>query len=400
MSAGPPARLRLRPADVLGVGAVGLRTRRVRAALTALGIAIGIAAMVAVLGISASSKADLLARLDRLGTNLLEVTPGQSFLGRDAKLPTDAPAMIRRVGPVQSAAATASVSANVRRSDWISPLETGGISVQAAEPTLLETLQGRVRSGTFLDEATSQYPAVVLGAEAARSLGIRSVEGDPRILVGGQWFTVIGILERLPLAPEIDRAALIGFPVAESMFGNDGTASSVYVRTDPDQVDAVRNVLPATANPAAPNEVRVDRPSDALAARAATDDALTALLVALGGVALLVGGIGIANVMVISVLERRREIGVRRALGASRRHIRVQFVVEAVLLAALGGVTGVLLGALITGGYAATSGWTLAIPVLALAAGIGVALVVGGIAGLYPAARAARLEPAEAVRAA
>jgi len=400
VSAGPQARLRLRPSDVLSVGAVGLRTRRVRAALTALGIAIGIAAMVAVLGISASSKADLLAELDRLGTNLLQVTPGQSFLGRDAKLPTDAPAMIRRIGPVESAAATASVSVNVRRSDLISPLETGGISVQATEPSLLATLQGRVRSGTFLNDASSRYPAVVLGAEAARSLGIRSIEGDPRVLIGGQWFTVVGILDRLPLAPTIDRSALIGFPVAESMFGIDGTASSVYVRTDPKLVDAVRNVLPATANPAAPNEVQVDRPSDALAARAATDDALTALLVALGGVALLVGGIGIANVMVISVLERRREIGVRRALGASRRHIRVQFVVEAVLLAALGGVTGVVLGALITGGYAAASDWKVAIPAGALAAGVGVALLVGGIAGLYPAARAARLEPAEAVRAA
>ena len=400
MSAGPQARLRLRPVDVLAVGAVGLRTRRVRAALTALGIAIGIAAMVAVLGISASNKADLLAELDRLGTNLLEVTPGQSFLGSDSKLPEDAPAMIRRIGPVESAAATASVSASVRRSDLISPLETGGVSVRAAEPNLLTTLQGRVRSGAFLNHATEQYPAVVLGAEAARALGIRSVEGDPRVLIGGQWFTVIGILEPLPLAPTIDRAALIGFPVAESMFGVDGTASSVFVRTDPDQVDAVRSVLPSTANPAAPNEVRVNRPSDALAARAATDEALTALLVALGGVALLVGGIGIANVMVISVLERRREIGVRRALGASRRHIRVQFVVEAMLLAALGGVTGVLLGALITGGYAAASDWTVSIPVDALAAGVGVALVVGGIAGLYPAARAARLEPAEAVRAA
>jgi len=400
VSAGPQARLRLRPVDVLAVGAVGLRTRRVRAALTALGIAIGIAAMVAVLGISASNKADLLAELDRLGTNLLEVTPGQSFLGSDSKLPEDAPAMIRRIGPVESAAATASVSASVRRSDLISPLETGGVSVRAAEPTLLTTLQGRVRSGAFLNHATEQYPAVVLGAEAARALGIRSVEGDPRVLIGGQWFTVIGILDPLPLAPTIDRAALIGFPVAESMFGVDGTASSVFVRTDPDQVDAVRSVLPSTANPAAPNEVRVNRPSDALAARAATDEALTALLVALGGVALLVGGIGIANVMVISVLERRREIGVRRALGASRRHIRVQFVVEAMLLAALGGVTGVLLGALITGGYAAASDWTVSIPVDALAAGVGVALVVGGIAGLYPAARAARLEPAEAVRAA
>ena len=394
------APLRLRPRDVLAVGAVGLRTRRTRAALTALGIAIGIAAMVAVLGISASSRADLLAELDRLGTNLLEVTPGQSFLGENAALPTDAPAMVRRIGPVESAAATANVSASVRRTDLVSPLETGGISVKAVEPELATTLDARLRSGTFLNRATARYPTVVLGADAARSLGIRDVRRSPQVYLDGQWFTVVGILDPLPLAPGIDRSALIGFPVAERLFGIDGTASSLFVRTDPDQVDAVRAVLPATANPAAPNEVNVQRPSDALAARAATDDALTALLVALGGVALLVGGIGIANVMVISVLERRREIGVRRALGASRRHIRVQFVVEAVLLAAIGGIAGVLFGAVVTAGYAAARDWTVSVPAGALAGGLAVALVVGGLAGLYPAGRAARLTPAEAVRAA
>jgi putative ABC transport system permease protein len=392
--------LRLRGRDVVGVGSIGLRTRRGRAILTAVGIAIGIAAMVAVLGISASSRADLLAELDQLGTNLLEVRPGQSFLGQDAKLPHDAPAMIRRIGPVRAASAVASVSATVRRSDYISPLETGGIGVAAAEPNLLATLQASMRSGTFLNAANDRYPTVVLGADAASILGITGVDGSPRVLLGGQWFTVIGILEPVPLAPTLDHAALVGFPVAEEMFGIDGSASTVYVRTTPDQVDAVRNVLPATANPASANEVEVDRPSDALAARAATDDALTALLLALGSVALLVGGIGIANVMVISVLERRREIGVRRALGASRRHIRVQFVTEAVLLAAIGGLFGVVLGAAITGGYAALRGWSIAIPVAGLAAGVGVALLIGGLAGLYPAARAARLTPAEAVRAA
>jgi putative ABC transport system permease protein len=398
VSADGAARLRVR--DLVAVGSVGLRTRRTRATLTAIGIAIGIAAMVAVLGISASSRADLLAELDRLGTNLLEVRPGQSFIGSDAKLPEDAPAMVRRVGPVQSAAAVATVSASVRRTDFISPLETGGIGVYAAEPNLVETLQGPLRSGTFLNAATEKYPAAVLGAEAARVLGITRIDGAPRVRLGGQWFTVIGILEPIPLAPSLDRAALIGFPVAEQMFGIDGSASTVYVRTTPDQVDAVRNVLPATANPAAPTEVEVNRPSDALAARAATDDALTALLLALGGVALIVGGVGIANVMVISVLERRREIGVRRALGATKQHIRVQFVTEAVLLAAVGGVGGIVLGAVITGGYAAIRGWTVAVPLLGLVSGIGAALLIGALAGLYPAARAARLTPAEAVRAA
>jgi putative ABC transport system permease protein len=389
---------RLRPADAFVVGAVGLRSRRGRSSLTALGIAIGIAALVAVLGISASSRADLLADLDRLGTNLLEVTPGQSFLGADSKLPDDAPDMVRRIGPVESAAAAASVSATVRRTNYIDEFETGGISVAATEPQLLKTVGATLQSGRFLNGANSQFPAVVLGASAAGVLGIDSVEGSPRVYISGHWFTVVGILDPLELTPSLDRTALIGFPVAEEKFGIDGSASIVYVRTDPDAVEDVRNVLPGTANPQAPNEVQVTRPSDALEARAATDDALTALLLGLGGVALLVGGVGIANVMVISVLERRTEIGVRRALGATKRHIRVQFLVEALLLAAAGGLAGVALGAAVTGVYAAFRGWTLAVPFAALAGGVGAALAIGGVAGLYPAARAARLAPAEAVR--
>jgi putative ABC transport system permease protein len=389
---------RLRPADALLVGTVGLRSRRGRSALTAIGIAIGIAALVAVLGISASSKADLLADLDRLGTNLLEVKPGQSFFGESSKLPRAAPDMIRRIAPVESASATGAVEATVRRTNYIDEGETGGIGVVAAEANLLSTLGGSTRSGTFLNRASARYPVVVLGAEAAAILGVTSVDGAPRVFFGGQWFTVVGILERLPLTPSLDRAAFIGFPVAKDLFGTSRSASTVYVRTDPDTVEDVRAVLPATANPKAPNEVQVNRPSDALAARAATDEALTALLLGLGGVALLVGGVGIANVMVISVLERRTEIGVRRALGATKRHIRLQFLVEALLLAALGGVTGVILGAAVTAVYAHLRGWSIAVPFAGLLGGVAAALVIGGFAGLYPAARAARLAPAESVR--
>jgi putative ABC transport system permease protein len=389
---------RLRPVDVFTVGAVGLRSRRGRSVLTALGIAIGIAAMVAVLGISASSKADLIAELDRLGTDLLEVTPGQSFLGEDATLPEDAPARVRRIGPVERAAAVASVDTTVRRTDYISSIETGGIGVYAAEPDLLATLGGTVRSGRFLNDANDDYPVVVLGAEAAAVLGIASVEGSPQVYLDGQWFTVVGILDPLPLTPNIDRGALMGFPVAQERFGIDGDASTIFVRTDPDAVTAVQNVLPATANPEAPNEVEVTRPSDALAARAATNRALTALLLALGGVALLVGGVGIANVMVISVLERRTEIGVRRALGATKRHVRLQFLIEALLLAGIGGTSGVALGAIVTGAYAWARDWAVAVPVAGLAGGVGAALLIGGLAGLYPAGRAARLAPADAVR--
>jgi putative ABC transport system permease protein len=393
------ARSRLRWGDVLDLGLLGLRVKRMRALLTGLGIAIGIAAMVAVVGISASSKADLLAELDALGTNFLQVQPGQSAFGDAAELPTTAPDMIRRVASVESASATRAVdNATVRRNSLIPASESGGIAVVATEPTLLDTLAGTVARGTFLNEATGAYPSVVLGSVAAERLGIGSLDGGPLVYLGGRWFRVIGILDDMPLAPDIDRSALIGYDVAQRLFGIDDAPSTVRVRTDPDQTDAVWEVLAATANPEAPNEVDVSRPSDALEARAKADETLTALLLGLGAVALLVGGVGIANVMVISVLERRAEIGVRRALGATRRHIRLQFLIESTLLAGLGGAVGVGLGSAITWLYADTRGWRFAVPLTGLLGGVAAALAVGAISGLYPAVRASRLAPAEAVR--
>ncbi|MGZ7000276.1 MAG: ABC transporter permease [Acidimicrobiia bacterium] len=394
-----PLRSRLLPRDVLRVGTVGLRTRRLRTALTATGIAIGIAALVAVMGISSSSQADLNAKLAALGPDRLEVQAGASFQpGQTAALGDDAVVMVQRIGPVEQASGITQVDATVRRTQFVAATETGGISVQATDRALAETIGARVRVGRFLDGADLHLPTIVLGSGAASTLGITSLHPDPLVYVSGTWFTVVGTLEPAPLYPNLDTAAFIGLPIAQKLFATAAAPSSVFVVTDPGQVDAVQAVLPATANPQSPGEVQVSRPSDVIKAKSAADDTLTALLLGLGGVALLVGGIGIANVMVISVLERRVEIGVRRALGATRRHVRTQFLVEAVLLSALGGVLGVVLGVGITAGYAAIRGIVFSQPVVSAVIGLGAAVVVGALAGISPAARAARLAPADAIR--
>jgi putative ABC transport system permease protein len=367
-----------------------------RAALSALGIAIGIASMVAVLGLSDSSKARLLSQLDRLGTNLLTVAPGQSFLGEDATLAPESTTKIAHMPSVDNAAATYAVSgATVRRSPFIDPAETNGIAVLAADAGLLHTLGGRMASGRFLTRATERYPAVVLGSESARRLGILHV--GEQVWIGDRWFTVTGILNSLPLAPEIDRSALVGWDAARHYLGFDGHPTTIYERSTDSQVKAVRDVLPRTINPQNPEQVDVSRPSDALTAKAAASGAFTNLLLGLGAVALLVGGVGVANTMVISVLERRREIGLRRSLGATRGQVRVQFLAESLLLSALGGVAGAILGSLATTAFATYRGWPAVVPMWALFGSIGATLIIGTLAGIYPATRAARLSPTVAL---
>ncbi|HET6832564.1 MAG TPA: ABC transporter permease [Acidimicrobiales bacterium] len=389
----------LHPADLFRVASIGLRSRRLRASLSALGIAIGIAAMVAVLGISESSKANLLQALDKLGTNLLVVEAGGGFIGNeDPVLPTTSETMLRRIGPVEEVSSVTSVDATVLRTDLAPSDQTGGITVKAVDTQLLDTLVGETANGEWLDESRAGLPVVVLGSVAAERLGIADVGDGVQVWLGGQWFTVIGIMEPFELAPDLDSSAVIGRDIAIADLGAAEAPGTVYLRTDPDQVDDVQAVIALTANPENPDQVEVTRPSDAIEARAAASNAFTALFLGLGAVALLVGGVGIANVMVISVLERRSEIGLRRALGATRRHVSVQFLSEALLLSAAGGLAGVMLGAAVTAVYDAARGWEIVVPVVGLAGGVAAALAIGAVAGLYPATRAARLAPTDALR--
>ena len=400
---------RLRSGDMARVASVGLRTRRLRAALSALGIAIGVAAIVAVLGLSSSSQAGLLSEIDRLGTNLLTVTNGQTFTGQAATLPLTAPPMIGRIDPVTEVADTGDVStANVFRSPLIPSIDTNALTVDAASLNLLPAVGTSVAQGSYLNAATAIEPAVVLGAAAAQRLGIDHVYRGERVWLGGMWFYVIGILKPAVLAPEIDSSVLVGYTAASNYLDYTSTApngqtttgppTTIYVRAQNSQVNAVDNVLADTADPENPSYVDISQPSAALTARADAQGAFNGLFLGLGAVALLVGAVGVANIMIISVLERRSEIGLRRALGATRGQIRMQFLAEAILLALLGGAAGVAIGALATVVYAHTKHWAVVIPTEAWAGGIASATLIGAVAGLMPAIRAARLAPTEALR--
>jgi putative ABC transport system permease protein len=389
---------RLSLPDLARVASVGLRTRRVRAALSALGIAIGVAAIVAVLGLSSSSQAGLLAEIDRLGTNLLTVTNGQTLFGQIAELPLTAPGMIRRIGPVQQVQYTGSITANVYRSPYIPTVNTNGLAVQAASLGLPRAVGTTLAQGRYLNAATQHEPVAVLGSQAASLLGIDRIYPGERIWLGGMWFYLAGILKPAVLAPEIDDAVLVGFPAAQRDLGFDGHPTTIYVRSLTSQTAAVQTVLAASANPEAPNEVDVSQPSAALTARAEAQGALNSLFLGLGAVSLLVGAVGVANIMLIGVLERRSEIGLRRSLGATKGQIRTQFLAEAILLALLGGAIGVAAGAASTVVYAHLKHWTAVVPASAWAGGLAAAILIGAIAGLLPAIRAARLSPTEALR--
>ena len=395
-----PSAARLRPGDLVGLASIGLRTRKLRATLSALGIAIGVAAIVAVLGLAASSQAALLDEIARLGTNLLTVTNGQTLNGATAELPVAAPGMIARLPGVQAVQDIGMVgNISVYKSPLIPAINTNALTVDATTLNLPAVAGTSVAQGSYLNAATARQPVAVLGAAAARRLGIDRIRPGERIWAGGQWLYVTGILAPATLAPEIDSAVLVGFPAARKYLHFDGHPSEIYVRTIDTRAATMRvdSLLGAQANPENSSQVTVSQPSAALTAQADAKGALDTLFLGLGAVALLVGAIGVANIMVISVLERRSEIGLRRALGATRGQIRTQFLAEAILLALVGGTAGIIIGAIATAAYAHGQREIVVIPPQAWAGGLAAALLIGALAGLLPAIRAARLSPTRAL---
>ena len=384
--------------DTLRVGVSGIKTRKLRSALSALGITIGIAALIGVLGLSASGSADLMKSLDALGTNLLTIRAGEGFGQNQSELPSTAPKMIGRINPVYEVSTVSKVTGSVYRNDLIDDGRTKGIAIFAVDLNLIRAQRGTINEGSYLSDITAKYPMVVLGSVAAERLGINQVSTEQKIWLGKKWFTVVGILDPLPLAADLDRGALIGYDVANELLDHDGNIDVIYVRALPEYIEDVRSVMATTVNPENPEEVQVSRASDVLQARVAADNTFTNLFIGLGAVSLLVGGIGIANVMVIAVIERRNEIGLRRALGATKFHIATQFITESLSLSLIGGAAGILSGILITSVYAATRDWAIVVPLYSVTAGLLASLVIGGLAGFYPAIRAANMPPTEALR--
>jgi len=389
----------LRFSDILRVGSSGPRARKSRTALSALGVSIGIAALVGVLGLSESSRSDLLDELSSLGTNLLTVQAGQGIGGGDGSLPETAAVTVARLATVEATSEVVQVDETVRRSEFVDEGITGGVSVVATDADLVDTLNGAVVDGVGLDAyEDSPYPVAVVGSVAAERLGVTDLDDTRYVHIGGHDVQVVGILDEFTLAADLDRAVMIPIDAAVATYDTEPAPSTLYVRVEDGAVDETRSQIPGTADPENPEEVEVSRPSDALAAQAAADSAFTSLFLGLGAVALLVGGVGIANVMIIAVIERRGEIGLRRALGATEAHIRRQFLTESVLLGVLGGGAGVLIGIAVTYAYSATQGWRVVIPALGPVGGFAAAIIIGAIAGLYPAMRAAQLSPVDALR--
>jgi putative ABC transport system permease protein len=383
--------------DLLGVAAAGLFARKARTALIVAGPLLGVAALVGVIGLTDSAKGDVQATLQSLGTNLLVVTA----TGQNQKLPVESLDRVRHVRTVTAAASSTSLS-NITVSDTEnlrSEEQAAATQVRAVDPSLPGVVDAHLRWGRFLNawDRASGDRAAVIGADLAALYGI--VPGDVRtILLNDRPYAVVGVLEPVPLLSDLDSSVMITRTAATNDWSDDGAPSTLYVRVVQGSTQATASVLPTAVTYGGPGNPIVSVPSDLLSASAKVDTTLRNTGLAMAALALLVGGLGIANVMSISVIQRQAEIGIRRAVGHSRFTIGAQFFAEALFVGLIGGLLGILSGGGFVTAVAFARGWVLVIEPWVPAAGMVVAVSVAIVAGIYPAMKAARLEPLATLR--
>lgn len=387
--------------DLLGVAWAGLAARRTRTLLIMLGPIVGVAAMVGAVGLTESAKGDLKATLSKLGTNLIVAKAGGTFGQQDPVFPEDAVDRARAVPTVTSAAATSELSGVIALPSEGSAehFEAFPVPVQAADLALPSVLQVPVRSGRWLNEtdASAGTRAVVLGAGLAREYGV--VPGEIRtIRLDDIDYGVVGVLGPVALDPSLDNAVFLTQWAAEHDFGTEGKPSRLYIRSEEGRTEETAAAIPTAISLGGPDEVSTEVPTDVLAASARADETLQQTALFAGLLALAVGGLGIANVMSISVIQRASEIGIRRAVGHTRSRIASQFLLEALFVGVLGGLAGAVVGVAVVYGISALAGWVVVVSYGRIPIWMGLALAVSLAAGSAPSVKAARLEPLETLR--
>lgn len=388
--------------DLVRVAMTGLLARKIRTLLLLLGPMIGVAAIIAAVGLTDSAKGDLKAKVAELGTNLIEASASSSFGGQNPTLPEDVVERALTVTTVESVAPVVELS-NIIVTPYEEArekYETVPIPVVAVTPELPKVLEVPLVGGRWINDFDEQAGArsAVIGVGLAREFGVLPEELRT-IDVGGYDYTVVGVLDSVQLEPGFDTAVFIPFSRAESDFLDDDILpNKIYARVDPNRVDVSADALTTAISLGGPDEVKTDVKSEALELAAQSDRQLQLIVVSMGLLAIIVGGLGIANVMSISVIQRSAEIGIRRALGHTRRIIAIQFLLEAIVVGVIGGVFGVLLGMLSIFIGSSIAGWVFVMAPWLAPAGIVLAITISVMAGLYPARRAARLEPLETLR--